>query len=278
MDFNDFINRFNQEYGTSNEDWDTLRKSAIITFDYDDRGNISGRYKGVLVYRNKKFENVILPGETWICSLEPNPSSSANYFAKPLQRIDASFMFEMKKDQIDEICETIWNKYRESIEPRLDEKYSDVVKEKIDNAIDKMKDEYETTIRDLIDQIQRLELTIAENEKIIGSLQNKLSCSESREERSVIPGAGFGISLDVKVRRIGADSIFSEFFDKSRYFVHISADHRTMIVVPHRSGDVVCIDQVITLNGLSMISPFTDTYDMICEYNPNYGGAQIFLK
>jgi len=278
MDFDDFISTMNEQFGMSNDDWDKLKKSAVITFNYDDRGFISGKYKGVTVYRDKNFESVIIPGETWICTLELNSQTSANYFAKPLQKIDASFIFEMRKDQIEEIGETIWNRYRDSIEPTLEEKYKDAVNSKIDAAIDNVKEEYESTIHDLSVKIQELEFTNAENDKIIESLQNELSCSESRESTNPVIGNEFGMPMNISVRRIGADSITSEFFGTSRYSIHISADHRTMIVVPNRSGDVICMDRVITLNGLSIVSPYVEPYDMISEYNPKYGGIQIFLK
>jgi len=81
----------------------------------------------------------------------------------------------------------------------------------------------------------------------------------------------------VSVRRDGPDSISSDSFDKSRYFVHLSADHRVIIVRPHNEGDVVCMDNTIVLAGLSLVSTFNGPYEMVSEYNYSYGGILIYL-
>jgi hypothetical protein len=289
VDFNAFVAELNEEYGTNDDDWDKIQDAKIITFDYDDRGKISGRYKGLFVYRDKNYENVMSPGETWICTLDLNPQTNGNYFAKPLKRIDASFVFELKKDQIGEIAEFIWDKQRDQIEPLMKEKYMQTISTQIAKVIEETKSEYEAQIKEMSQKTQDLEFNEMLNLKIINSLhkeiedlrvslQNKPSTSDQTEHKIVQQMSGMGFSLDVSVRRGGPDSIVSEFFDKSRYFIHLSADYRTMIIVPHEEGNVVCIKNEIILVGLNMVSPFSEACDMISKYNPIYGGVQIYLK
>ena len=278
MEIGDFITGLNEKYGTTDDDWYKIRKAAIVTFEYDDRGNVSGRYKGILVLRDKNYKNVILPGETWICSLEQNLLMSNNYYARPLQRIDSSFMFELKKEQLGEIAETIWEKHRDSIEPLMEDRYGKAIAEEISNAVAQTKAEYESQLKEMSILMQELELKDIENRKIIGSLQNRAPTMDVVNTTISEPAASIGSYPDVSVRRIGPDSITSDFFTSSRYYVHMSADYRTMIIVPNLEGDVVCIDNTITLMGLSAASPFSEPYDMLSEYSPHYGGVQIHLK
>ncbi|MDO5862514.1 MAG: hypothetical protein Q4Q58_06980, partial [Thermoplasmata archaeon] len=84
MDWNSFVAQTSEKYGLTAADWEPIRTSAIIRFDYDDKGNISGKHRGKVVYRDGYFENIISPGEVWMCELTPNPKTAANYFAKPV--------------------------------------------------------------------------------------------------------------------------------------------------------------------------------------------------
>jgi len=278
MDFNDFIAELNEKFGMADDEWNVIRKSAIVAFDYDDRGNVSGRHKGMVVYRNKKYENEILPGETWICTLEQNPQTGMNYFAKPLKRIDASFMFELKRDQLSEVADCIWNKYRESIEPVMEERHGEKVKAEIINAVGETRSEYESRINEASAKVQELELKDIENRNIISSLQGKLSGAEQAGARGAPPLSAFGAHPDVSVRRVGPDTVASESFVSPRYSVYLSPDYRTLVLVPNTNGDVVCIDGMMTLEGLNAVSPFQDQYDMVCEYSSHYGGVMVHLK
>ncbi len=82
----------------------------------------------------------------------------------------------------------------------------------------------------------------------------------------------------VSVERTGPDELRSEAFNRTRYFVHISSDYRILLIRPHDSGDVICIDNKIMLNGLSMALQFSGPTQLISEYSPEYGGILIHLR
>ena len=165
MDYLDWIRENNEKYGTTDEDWDPLSKAGVVRFDYDDKGYVSGMYRGKKVYRDNNHELDINPGDIWIVSLSLNPSTGANYFAKPLQRIDGSFLYEMKKDDIDSLSKYIWENNRTILEPLLEERYKGVMNEQIAKAVKEQTETYESQISDLNAEITELQRIADENQK-----------------------------------------------------------------------------------------------------------------
>ncbi|MCL2550142.1 MAG: hypothetical protein FWE78_04355 [Methanimicrococcus sp.] len=280
MDFMDLVARYNEEYGMVDDDWEKIRTTTILTF-VEENGKISSRYNGVPVYRDRDFEKTIFAGETWICSLDK--SKLTFYFAKGIQRIDSAFMFELKSEQRDEIVSCIWEKQRRIIEPILEEKYREVAAKNLEQATEETRSKYEAEIKTLKDSIHNLEQKETENKQIIESLHEKLNAKNSDAESQSSKPAGvpelmpFGSASNISVKRSGPDTIISDAFNKSRYFVHLSADHRTIVIRPHEQGNVVCMNNTIVLERLGLISSFNGPYDMVSEYSPLYGGIQIYL-
>jgi hypothetical protein len=277
MDFNDFLTEYHEKYGLSEEDWSDLRKYVVLSFTEDDSGRVSAKYKGVPVFSQREYEKIMSAGETWICSLDM--SKETYYFAKGLQRIDSSFMYELKKDQIKEIADVIWNDQKHIIEPLLEDKYKEIMEAHMMQSMEGIKEKYEGQIRLMNEEIHQLQTRDAENKQIIASLQEQKEAMKKNEEHIISVGSvnEFIDIKDTHVRREGPDTISSPFFDRSRYFVHLSADHRLLAIKPHDSGNVICINNTMVLAGLSMISPFERSYDMVSEYSPQYGGLKIYL-
>ena len=281
MEFNDFLAECNEKFGLREEDWSGLRKSAILTFREEDNGKVVAWYKGVPVFRHRDSEKEIFSGDTWICSLDT--SRDTYYFARGLQRIDASFMYELKKDQIEEIADAVWRSQRQVVEPLLEDKYKDIMKNQLMQAIDEARTAHGEQMDAMKENMHQLEQRVAENKKIIASLQEQREAANVREERKIeqTPGTDPAIDIfgvrDTQVRREGPDTISSLFFNRSRYFVHLSADHRLLTIRPHESGSVICMNNTMVLAGLSLVSPFEGPCDMISEYSPQYGGLKIYL-
>ena len=63
---------------------------SAVSFHTDRKGNVSGRFRGAVVLRDRSSEEIIRPGETWFCSLRLNPISLGNYFARAIRKVDAS--------------------------------------------------------------------------------------------------------------------------------------------------------------------------------------------
>ena len=296
MSFYDFIMENNKKYDMDDDDWGpfTNRKCAVIRFDYDSKGNVSGEYKGITVYRDKSFERTILPGDTWICSLKPNPNLKSNFFAKPLERVDASFVFSLMEEQRDVIIDSMWSDHKEEMMPMLEEKFKAVIDERVKAAEEKITKEDKRMIDDLEEKNAQQSMELAENERIIESMQTQINTlkaeneelkdestrNKKKEANKSDKVTGFMEYAPPKytVMRVGADSIQSDLFTKPRYFVHLSPDQRIMVSRPSDKGNVICVDNTIELAGLSFISDFVEEGEMVSQYDPKAGGIQIRLK
>lgn len=278
----DILFDLSNNYKIDDRDLDNLRRTAVLTFVNDNHGNISSRYNGRLVYRDRASIEVIRPGETWIVALIPNPSSDRNYFAAAIQRIDSSFLFELKKDQIDEIADALWNTQREKIEPIIIEKYAELHRSEVEKEVETAMTSVNAELSAAKDKLSALEKRNMEDTKIIESMRAQLE-RRSFEVPVIRRGTRTEASdpfqiPDVTVRRIGPDTITSEFFTKDRYSVHVSADLRLMVMVPDPDGTVICIDHIITLQGLNTIKPYSgNESDMVTKYSPEYGGVAVFF-
>lgn len=277
MDWNDFIAQNSEKFGLSPSDWDPLRNSAIVRFDYDDKGNVSGKYRGKTVYRDGYFENAISPGEVWICELNSNPKTGANYFAKPVQRLDASFLYELKKDQAEEIAGILWDAKREVLEPMFEERYREANEARIAKSVEEAKAAFDTERKELQERVAELEAKGQEDERIIASLTENLETLK-KAPRPAGPSQAPAKASGIRVRRTGPQTISSDAFTFSRCFVHLSPDHRIMTVRPDDGrGDVLCMDGTITLGGLEIVAPFSKEQDMQVE--AKWGSEMmIYLK
>jgi hypothetical protein len=282
MDFNDFLAEYSEKYGLSEEDWNGLRKNVILSFREDENGKTMAWYKRIPVFRHKNSEKEISAGSTWICSLDM--SKETYYFARGLQRVDASFMYELKRDQVEEIANIVWDRQKQVIEPILEDRYKGVMEERLRQAVSDTEGKYEEQLKLLRDSIHQLEQRDAENKKIIASLQEQKETAKRSEERianetvlPINPADSLSLVKDTSVRREGPDTISSPFFSRSRYFVHLSADHRQLAIKQHESGNVICMDNTMVLAGLNLVSQYEGPCEMTSEYSPQYGGLKIYL-
>lgn len=271
------------EYNIDDGDWNLYRRMTVLTFSSDTHGNVSSKYHGMIVYRDRGSEDTILPGETWIVSLTLNPATERNYFARAIKRLDASFMFELSKDQIDEIADCLWKTQRDKVEPVLLEKYADLHKEQVEKEVLERTSKMTAELESANERADAMEHKSMEDERIIDSLNKKLALREAAAPqagaavRQAAPVAGIA-DEDVTVMRIGPDTLISDFFTGNRYSVHIAADMRVMIIVPDPDGNILCVDNTMTLAGLNAIVPYGgDETEMMSKYSPEYGGLTVFL-
>ncbi len=268
-----------------------------MKFDYDDRNYVSGMYRGKRVYRDNNYLLEINPGEIWIVSLSLNPKTGQNYFAKPIKRIDGSFLYEMKKDEIDSLSLYLWENNKTILQPFLEEIYKNVVNEQIAKAVREQTASFEKTISDLSDQIDELKRIKEEDSKIIAAKEKEAELLKAKvlvmenDPPAKVPSAaprpskdvpeGFGDRLkpsSLEIVRTGPDTLRSDGFKKSRYFVHLSVDHKALLIRDDPNGNVVCIDSTMALAGLSTVLPFDKECPMESEYSPKYGGTLVYLK
>ena len=169
--FTEFVQKSGELYGTTAMDWAPYYRVGVVRFERNEKGQIAGKYRGTVVYRNKNYTNSIHEGETYIVSLESNPLTGRNYFAKPIAKLDAKFFFELTKDQIDLLAERLWESNRMAILPFLEGKY----KEEFDGLLQKQREEltseYGAKIDELTTSVADLEQSAKQDKRIIEDLQ-----------------------------------------------------------------------------------------------------------
>lgn len=263
------------------------KRIDFITFKVNDKKEgIISEYEGKVVFPERGFEKTFHSNETWLCQLKKNNNI---YRAKPIKKIDSSFFFELKVEQINKIAEVIWQKHKATFEPLFEKKFLSTIETLNSETID----EYEKEIQMFKNQISELEQFVAADKKIIESLQKNVDVvnlnENSIESKStkVPPGypildeytniAAYQFLQKNVVERIKPDTITSKSFTKSRYFVHISKDMKSLLVRPHEYGDAICIYNKIELVGLGAMVPFDTPKELNAEYSPTYGGLLISL-
>lgn len=269
-------------YNLEDSDFNPYVKNKILKFRVDSKGNVSANYLGKPVFQDRNSDDDFKPGETWICKVDM--SRDNYYFAKSIAKVDGSFFYDLNRDQMEELAETVLKNHRDMIEPLLEEKYKNVMVERISDAVMEKEAELVEQINELEAHVNELEKKDVENRQIISSLQNKLdTCEAMGAKRSVSetvsPSADVftgGVPV-VHITRDNPDELTSEQFNRPRYFAHFSADQRILLIRPHDEGNVVCMDNRIQLLGLSKISSFDGPVEMVAEYAPEYGGFVVRL-
>lgn len=293
MDFMNFVKEMEEQYGTTDADWEPLKRAAVVRFDYDEKNNLSGQYNRKFVYPDWNHTADIRAGEIWLVTLTENPKTYANYFAKPLRKIDASFLYEMNKDQLDSLALILWNENRTILEPFLEEKYREIMNDHIAKAVEERTDELMRKIAELGTELETLRKIGEEDKMIIQSNEDRIQSlnAEIAALRKGAPAAPVPVSQPsqevfceeirvprVVIERSGPDSLTSESFNKSRYFVHLSADHRMMLIREDKNGTVICLDSTLILSGLSSILPYNEGDVLQAEYSNRFGGIVVSLE
>lgn len=298
MDFYDFVRENNQKYGTTDDDWEPYKKTAIVRFETDDRGTVLGRVNGKVVFRHSTSME-IQSGETWIVNLVENPNSGKNYFAKPVMKLDSKFMFDLRKDQLDLVADHLWREQRSVLEPMFEERYKETIEQRIADATEDVKRKMEERMTEMASTVEDMKTRSEEDASVISSLEDKIeelnrmlevketelkdakvnvkAVTTTVQNGDVFEQRDFS-GKEVEVVRTGPDSISSKSFKKARYFVNLSADHRFLLVRPDNTANVLCVDRTIVLAGLSEISPFEGEGPMPAEYSRRYEGYIVYLK
>ncbi len=283
MDFLDFQRRMQEEYGITDTDMERLKKVHVLTFFTTEGGDVMAKLPGGgVVFRHKDGGQHIDAGETWVCEVL---EKGTTFFAIGVLRIDAKFFFDLRSDQVDVLADIIWKENQSILEPRFEEMYRNKLEETLNARLlesKKREEEALAKIEELKAEIDanntRHKMVISALEKELTELRESVRLTPSEDNAPPAPAFPFSMELNPRIRRVSADELYSEDFRHRNYFVHLSGDHSILTIRPHDRGNVVCIDNRITLCGLSLVSPYGGPADMPAEYNPKYGGYVVYLK
>ena len=174
IELEDFKRQMEETYGEENCNFESVKRVAMVTFRRTKKGNISGLYDGKTIYEDKESESIISEGDTWFCELKQNPRLSHQYFAKAIMKVDAGFLYDLRKYQIDELSRIVWENNRNTIEPELEKYYANRIESKA-------KEISESMTQDLREEISGISLRLEET-----LLQNSDMCAMVEEDRNII--------------------------------------------------------------------------------------------
>lgn len=285
LDWNEFVAKANMEFGTMENDWDPYARVAILPFN-EEKERVVAKFNGKNVYPHTMYKDRIKNNDVWIVSLQNNGNY---YFAKGIRQLDSSFLLELNKADIDAVANFIWEKNRDSIEPMLEEKYKESLHVQVAKTLEENRKADQEKIAELEEKLAELQKVNDEDKSTIKSLEDSMEALRSstgsfapQQGPQLPPSSSFvpwgQQDAAAPVTRISPDAIMSEAFTRSRYSVHLSSDHRFLLIVPDANGNVLCISKTITLAGLDTIAPFNGDTEMPCSYSTSFNGLLVTLK
>ncbi len=275
------------QYNITKQEAQRIQDIQLLTFYQSDKNKIVAKSPSAgFVLRHKEGGNQINPGETWFVELERHDTYC---FAKPIEKVDARFFFDLRVDQIETITDIIFSKHKTIIEPTLEERIKEEIRHEIEEEYNK---QLKNDTKHLEDKNRILEKELKtikiKHQKALDALekanQQKTQITPQKN-KDVKENLSHQIATyfpseyqDLKIRRIQPDMLESESFTKPNYFVHISSDQTLMIIRPHAQGNILCTDNKIALKGLGLITEYGGPEDLVCRYNSRYGGFEVNLK
>ncbi len=284
MDFFQLGDYVKDNYGVEEGYTGLITRTAVIRFDIDDRGDISGTANRVRTYVDRNHIDMVKAGEIWVCNLTPNPNNSNNYFATPIRKVDGDLLMEVMGDRMTTFVQQI---YREN-ETFFQNEFKDIIDEQVQARINTVLEEYRGTFEGRIEELeadnQTLNQALEEKELEIRGLMDELEEKDRAiaERDAVIVGFDHsaegmvtGTSVETVtvdrcidgVIRTDAETFVSDHFTHDRYTVLTDMGFTKMVIRPDSDGKVECSDGRIRLNGFSHHSPFTDAsqlrFDML---------------
>ncbi len=276
-----------EKYGISEKEAQRIREIQLLTFHQSKQKKdkiIAKTTTGGIVFPHRDGGERINPGETWFVELEQHDTY---YFARPIEKIDARFFFDLRVDQIDDIADIIFSKHKSIIEPTLEERIKEEIQQDLEKEyttrLTKENEQYEIKIQTLQEELSTLttkhQRTLKALEKTKKQKKETKPPQQNTTNISTTPLSSFPQQpIDIKIRRIEPDVLESKNFTKPHYFVHVSSDQTLMIIRPHKQGNILCTDNKITLKGLGLITEYGGPEDLICRYNSRYGGYEVNLR
>jgi hypothetical protein len=290
----DFL-ELQKAFGEKNCEFDSVNKVVMCTFRRMENGNIAATSGGRTIYRGRGFEHLIREDETWFCELKQNPNISHQYFANPLLKVDASFLYDLRREQYDELLGHVWKEHRQDIESDLEMMYVDTLDEKAKAIASSSIREYEERETALRSDLAAIEAKVSDlmmdNEALVLKEEDHLAKEElykdrilSLEERLValeaervklmsalemerkrsaeVPRKKHRVSApesndagDLLIRT-GVDTLYSSRFTRDRYKIRFASDMSYIKFIADENGDVHCKDGNIRVRGLEGVMPF----------------------
>ncbi len=234
------------------------KRTVILTF-HTVNGLLKSEFQGKDVFPFSS-DNVLSEG-TWICQYQ---AYGDMYKARGVKKLDANFFLELKNTQRQAVIDAIWEDNKELVMQFMEDKYADQADQVVSDAV-------AAALKPLQEEIELLK---EEKEQLLHDLElnRKLLGEQSRRPEPAAPSPeGTELRTVPEVTRTSEGIIHCDLFDRSRYFVHISYDRKTMFIQPHDYGRTVCLNGDLYLSNFETLVPFDGACSLRSEYVPGKG-------
>jgi len=262
------------------------------------RSDPIGRHpvNGRIVFPDKRrLGATIKVGETYFCDLEEyRPADGLPvYYANPVMRVDASYLFDLRADQIAKIVDALTAtamsqlmdqaraQIRKQLEDQFKGEFESVVRERdaAKTEVDRLRVELEkredanVTLRL---EVENLGQRVRDFEgKGKGSMTGQAPGPAPRAEWTPLQSQVIGIT---SVHRPASEQLTSSFFRDGHYFVHVSPDRHLLMIHPHPEGNMPAVGERLTIPGLAVLRPFDSPEDLPASVDARTGGLLVDIS
>ncbi len=269
MDFLDFQKQMIDDYGYSEMDLGFLNRIAVVRFEADDSGIVSGYCRYGRVRRHDDYPSQMNAGDVWVCELIPiGTSRSTSFNAKPIQKLDAQFLYDLTKDQRDAICSVIWEDNKDTILEMMDEKYHDIMDKRIEERVNDAAEQKDSEILLLKQQLATANHLLSDKDMENERLRTRISV--------YLMNSAYSGTNKHGIIRTEPEAIHSDLLEDGTYSVRFTTDRSRLFIRQDENGHVSCTDGTMRLRGLDNIIGFMGTEELRYDKSTD-GGLCVYL-
>ena len=263
---------------------------------------------GLIVFPDKRRQGgLIKVGETYFCEVREHESGfgSTIYYADPVIRVDAGFLFDLRPDQVGKLVdalleaakEPLLEQARAQIRSQLEKaartdlevlrRERDEAAAALDGARAQLVQSQEEVARlrlesiGLAERVRELEgaagstAAAGARDGTAGSAPSAPTTGQEGATWTALGGPG---PMALSIRRPSPEHLESTQLTYSRYFVHVSPDRRVLLVRPHPEGNLPAVGGRLTVPTLGMLRPFSGPEELAARADPRTGGLLVDIS
>ncbi len=264
---------------------------------------------GLIVFPDKRKQGaVIKPGETYFCEVTTHDTSAGStiHYANPVVRVDPSFMFDLRPDQVgrlvDALLETSKEPLLEQARAQIRAQVERAVKADMD-GLGRERDEARAALDEARASLGRAGEEVARLRLEAIGLAERVRELEARDGAGAAPPSTAGAAappaaaaapptsggvawpqvegpeaLAFPVHRPSPEHLESTRLSYGRYFVHVSPDRRVLLVRPHPDGNLPAVGGRLSVPSLGLLRPFSGPEDLAARTDPRTGGLLVDIS
>jgi len=251
---------------------------------------------GLIVFPDmKRLGAQIKGGETYFCEITDyvSPEGKKVHYANPIQRVDASFLFDLRPEQVAALVEVL---QRSASGPLLEQAKAQMQKQMQDSvrpqleAVTVERDAAKAEAERQSGEMVKLREENASLRRQVDEMTKRTGGTASHVPPKSAPAAAEEYASPTwlplgpparhvqAVRRISEEVLESSDFRDGHYFVHMSPDRRLLFIHMHPEGNLPAVAGKLTIPGLGVLRPFDHAEDLPARLDLRNGGVLVDIS